>query len=346
MRSSQTGRPGIATLAAVLKACARTPRARCIRALAVAAAVAVGLAAPCAQAQAWPTRIIRVQVGFAAGGPIDNIARVFAGKLSAILGQQVIVENRPGAGGSIAAAAVAKSPADGYTLLMGEAGSMAVGVAQAQLPYDPVKDFTPIAQVASVSMVLAASPAIRIDALPTLVDAARAAPMSFGTPGNGTMQHLTMMHFGRESGAQFNHVAYRGGVPAMVDLIGGQIPLVMVTVPSVVQHVKTGAVVPIAVVAGKRSAQLPQVPTFAEAGYPAFTQEIWQGFFAPAALPHTVLVSLASAIFKAGQDPEVIASLGSTGAQVSLVESAEFARTVQRDVAYWARVVAANPAVR
>jgi tripartite-type tricarboxylate transporter receptor subunit TctC len=305
-----------------------------------------GVHASVAQAQAYPTKVIRVQVGYAAGGPTDNIARVFAGKMSTILGQQVIVENRPGAGGSIAAAAVAKSPADGYTLLMGEPGSMAVGVAQAQLPYDPRKDFTPIAQVASVSMVLAASPSLKIDTLPKLVGAATTATMSFGTPGNGTMQHLTMMHFGRDTGARFNHVAYRGGVPAMVDLIGGQIPLVMVTVPSVVQHVQSGAVVPLAVVAGKRSPQLPQVPTFVEAGYPSFAQEIWQGFFAPANLPRNVLTALEAAIFRAGSDPELIVALGATGAQVSLAGSAEFARTLQSDVAHWAKVVRENPGTR
>ncbi len=310
------------------------------------AALCAGLSAAPAWAQAWPSRVIRIQVGFAPGGPTDNVARNFATKLSTELGQQVIVENKPGAGGTLAAAAAAKSPADGYTLLYGEPGSIAVNPAQTKLPYDPLKDFIPIAQVVSLPMVLVASPSLKINNLAGLIAAAKGKALPFGTPGNGTMQHLVMMDFGQATGASFTHVAYKGGPQALTDLLGGQIPLAMVTVPTILPHVKAGTVVPLAVVAPRRSAQLPQVPTFPEAGYPAFVQDGWQGFFAPAGTPPAVVARLSAAIQKVGRDPELVNALSATGANMVLTEPQEFAAMLARDVAYWARVVAANPAAK
>lgn len=296
---------------------------------------------------AWPNKVIRIEVGYAAGGPTDNVARTFASKLSTELGQQVIVENKPGAGGTLAATAVARAAPDGYTLLLGEPGSMAVNAAQmSQLPYDPVKDFAAIGQVVSLPMVLVASPSLKVKTLSGLVALAKTKPLPFGTPGYGTMQHLTMAQFSQVTNAQFTHVAYRGGPPAVMDLIGGQIPLAMVTIPTVAPHVKIGAVVALAVVAAKRSDQLPQTPTFAEAGYPGFVQDSWQGFFAPANTPREIVAKLSAAIMKVGREADLQSSLSATGASVVLTDPVEFARIVQRDVAYWAKVVAANPAAK
>ena len=322
-----------------------TIRSRRLTLLALAALCA-SLSAPAAWSQAWPSRVIRIQVGFAPGGPTDNVARNFATKLSTELGQQVIVENKPGAGGTLAAAAAAKAPADGYTLLFGEPGSIAVNPAQTKVPYDPLKDFIPLAQVVSLPMVLVASPSLKVNSLAGLIAAAKAKPLPFGTPGNGTMQHLVMMDFGQATGASFTHVAYKGGPQALTDLLGGQIPLTMITVPTVLPHVKNATVVPLAVVAPRRSAQLPQVPTFTEAGFPAFVQDGWQGFFAPAGTPAPVVARLVAAIQKVGKDPELVSALTATGANVVITDPQDFAATLTRDVAYWARVVAANPAAK
>lgn len=320
---------------------------RILLSLPLTATLVAGASLPAHAQPAFPTKVIRIQVGYAAGGPTDNVARVFAGKLSAELGQQVIVDNKPGAGGTLAAAAVAKAAPDGYTLLLGEPGSMAVSAAQAtQLPYDPVKDFTPIGQVVSLPMVLVASPSLKVGTLAELLALAKTRPLAFGTPGSGTMQHLTMAQFGQVTGTRFTHVSYRGGAPAVVDLLGGQIPLAMVTVPSVAAHVKAGTLVALAVVSTRRSEQLPQTPTFPETGYPSFIQDGWQGFFAPANTPKDVVARLSAALAKAGRDPELLSALSATGANVVLSDPVEFGKVLQRDVAYWATVVATNPSAK
>jgi tripartite-type tricarboxylate transporter receptor subunit TctC len=296
---------------------------------------------------AWPNKVIRIFVGFAPGGPTDIVARTFANRLSAELGQQVIVENKPGAGGTLAATAVAKAPPDGYTLLLGEPGSMAVNPAQMPPPpYDPLKDFVAVGQVVSLPMVLVASPSLKVTSLKELLAIATSKPLAFGTPGNGTMQHLTMAEFGKVNHVQFTHVAYRGGAPAITDLLGGQIPLAMVTVPSVAPYVKSGGVVPLAVVAAKRSAQLPQTQTFIEAGFPAFVQDGWQGFFAPAQTPRDIVARLNAAIQKVGNTPELQSAMAAIGANVVLSSQTDFASLLLRDAGYWAKVVAENPGAK
>ena len=301
-----------------------------------------------AQAQApWPQKTIHLWVGFAPGGPTDMVARTFANPLSAQLGQQVIVDNKPGAGGALAANFVAKSAADGYTLLLGEPGSISINAAQTRGPlYDPLKEFTAVSQVVSLPMVLAATPSLKVNSLQELMALAKTKPLAYGTPGNGTMQHLTLTQFGQSTHLEFIHVAYKGGAPAVTDLLGGQIPLVMVTVPSIAPYVKTGAIVPLAVVAASRSAVLPQVPTFSESGYPDFIQDGWQGFFGPAPLPKEVVGKLSSAILKVGKDPQLQSAMTAIGANVVLSSSADFARVVQRDHAHWSKLVADNPTAK
>ena len=295
----------------------------------------------------WPQKTIHLWVGFAPGGPTDMVARTFATQLSGEIGQQVIVDNKPGAGGALAASFVAKSASDGYTLLLGEPGSISINAAQTRgSAYDPVKEFSPIAQVVSLPMVLAASPALKVNSLTELMALLKTKPLAYGTPGNGTMQHLTLMQFGKATHLEFIHVAYKGGAPAVTDLLGGQIPLVMVTVPSVASYVKAGSIVPLAVVATSRSTVLPQVPTFSESGYPDFIQDGWQGFFGPAQLPKEVVSKLASAIAKVGKDPQLQSAMSAIGANVVLSSSADFAKMVQRDHSYWSKLVAENPSAK
>ncbi len=321
-----------------------THRRRAITCIAALAITALGHGA---HAQtAWPTKPIRLQVGFAPGSATDVVARAFATKLGTELGQQVIVENKAGAGGTLAATAVARAPADGYTLLMGEPGSLAVSPAQIQVPYQPAKDFIAVAQLVSLPMVLVATPASKITSLRALLAQAQREPMNFGTAGSGSMQHLTMMQFARETKTPFTHVGYKGGAPAVTDLLAGQIPLAMVTVPSVASFIKAGKIVPLAVVAPQRSALLPDTPTFTEEGYPNFVQDGWQGFFAPAGTPADVVQRLYTALAKVARDPELQSSLSATGAVIVVRAPADFDKTMQRDVAYWAKVVADNPAAR
>jgi len=307
----------------------------------------LAFAGPLRSEAIWPQKTIHLLVGFAPGGPTDVVARTFANKLSAELEQQVIVDNKPGAGGTLASNFVAKAAPDGYTLLLGEPGSILINSVQPKsAAYDPLKDFTPIGQVVSLPLVVAASPSLKVTTLKELISVARTKEIQFGTPGNGTMQHLTMSDFGKVSHANFIHVAYKGGAPAVTDLLGGQIPLVMVTVPSVAPYVKSGAIIPLAVVASARSAVLPNVPTFVESGYPDFLQDGWQGFFAPAQLPKEIVLKLSAAITKVGNLSDLQSAMTSIGANVVLTSPQEFTKVVVRDSVYWAKVVLDNPTAK
>ncbi len=312
--------------------------------------------------QAWPNKTIKIIVGFAPGGPTDVIARAYANKLSVELNQQVIVENRQGAGGSLAASYVAKSAPDGYTLLMAEPGSMAVNIAFSnQGNYDPIKDFAPIAQVVSLPMVLVASPQLKINSLKELIALSRAKPIAYGTPGNATMQHLSMTEFARVNQIQLTHVAYRGGAPAMTDLLGGQISLVMVTVPSIAPYLKgsssmgngslgstssSPSIVPLVLESPTRSALTPTTPTFAELGFSNFTQDIWQGFVAPAQTPKDIISKLTNSIASISHAAEFQSSISAMGATLAVTNAAEFSKLIQKDVAYWSKLVADNPSIK
>lgn len=300
------------------------------------------------QAQSnWPSKVIKIMVGFAPGGPTDVLARAYANKLSVELDQQVIVENRQGAGGSLAASFVAKSAPDGYTLLMAEPGSLAVNPALlTQSPYDPIKDFVPIAQGISLPMVLVASPSLKITSLKELLLLTKTKSLAYGTPGNATMQHLSMAEFARVNQIQLTHVAYRGGAPAMTDLLGGQIQLAMVTVPSIVPYVKNASVIPLAVESPTRSPQIPNTPTFAELGFTNFTQDIWQGFVAPAQTPKDIITKLSASIAKISASSDFQNLVNSMGASVVYTSPQDFSKLIQRDVLYWSKLVADNPVAK
>src|SRR5690349_21099934 len=236
----------------------------------------------------YPDHPVKLVVPFPPGGPTDIVARPLAQALGVALKQPVVVENRGGAGGSIGADIVAKSPADGYTLLMGTVGTNAInGALYSKLPYDPVKDFTPIALVASSPVALVVNPLSEYKTASEYVAAAKANPgkVSFGSAGAGTPGHLTGEMFATAAQVKLQHVPYKGSAPAITDLLGNQIPSMFDPLQSVIPHVRNGKLRPLAVSGTERSAALPDVPTFAEAGVKGLESRAWWAVFAPANLP-------------------------------------------------------------
>ena len=288
-------------------------------------------------AQAYPSKPVRILVGFAAGASTDQLARVIAARLSPSLGQPVVVENRAGAGGTIAADAVAKSAPDGYTLLLGEPGGMAVAPSMMKsLTYDPVKDFAAIGQVISITFLIVAHPSLGAK---SLKDLRKDKPLPYGSAGTGTMQHLAVELLKRNSGLPFEHVAYKGGAPALNDLLGGQIPLLVITAGTILPHVKAGKVVPLVTLNASRSKFFPDVPTAKESGYPQYEVDGWQGFFAPAGTPREIITRLNAEVRKVMETPEVVQTLVAAGNEIVTGSPEAFARQVREDGARWSKVV-------
>jgi tripartite-type tricarboxylate transporter receptor subunit TctC len=291
-------------------------------------------------AQAYPSKPIRVNVGFAAGASTDQLARVVAAKLSQQIGQPVIVENRAGAGGAIAAEATAKAAPDGYTLLLGEPGSMAIAPSMIKgLTYDPVKDFAAIGQVISITVLLVAHPSLGAKRLADLQGLSGGKPLPYGSAGPGTMQHLAVEQLKKATGLPLEHVPYKGGAPALNDLLGGQIPLLVITAGTIVPHVKAGKVVPLVVLNANRSRFFPDVPTAKESGYPDFAVDGWQGFFAPAGTPREIVMRLNSEVRKIMEMPDVVQTLVAAGNEIITGTPEAFARQVRDDGARWSKVV-------
>jgi tripartite-type tricarboxylate transporter receptor subunit TctC len=291
-------------------------------------------------AQTYPSKPVRIQVGFAAGASTDQLARVIAAKLSERIGQPVIVENRAGAGGTIAAAEVAKSAPDGHTLILGEPGGMAVAPAMMKsLPYDPRTAFTPIGQVISISFFLVANPQFPAKKLSDLKALGAGRTLPYGSAGTGTIQHLAMEMFKRATGFPFEHIPYKGGAPAMNDLLGGQIPLLVITGATIAPHVKAGKVVPLVTLNATRSKFYPDVPTAIESGYRDFAVDGWQGFFAPAGTPRDIVVRLNGEVRKILEMPDVVQTLVNAGNEIVTGTPEAFAKQVQDDIERWAKVV-------
>lgn len=271
-----------------------------------------------ARAQAFPSRPIKLLVGFAPGGAVDIIARAIAQQIAPALGQSVVVENRPGAGTNIAMRAVIDSPADGHTLML-TANSIAANPTLYQPPpYDMARDFTPISLVGRVPVVLAAAAAGPIDSFPKLVAMSKAAPksVSYGSPGNGSTPHLAIELLERAAGIELNHIPYRGGAPAITDVIAGHTMLVAVNALEVQPHVRSGRLRVLAVLSPQRSSIFPEVPTIAESGFPGFEASVWYGFVGPAGLPREVVARLHAEVQKALAAPEVRDRLVNAGGEV------------------------------
>jgi tripartite-type tricarboxylate transporter receptor subunit TctC len=309
---------------------------------AVAGAVATALCAPFAFAQDYPSKPLRLVVPFPAGGPTDIVARPLAQFLGEALKQQVVVDNRGGAGGGIGADLVAKSPADGYTLLMATVGTHAINAAlYKQLPYDPVKDFTPIALVAAAPVAVVAHPSLPASSIAELIARAKAAPgtIGFGTAGNGTPGHLTGEMFRAATGADLKHVPYKGSAPAISDLLGGQIPLMFDPLQSVLPHVQAGKLKLLAVSSAARSAAVPDAPTLAESGVKDFEATAWWGVFAPANLPAGIAARLNAEIDRVVRLEAFRERLVPRGVQVIGGTQEAFAQFQQRELAKWGKAV-------
>jgi tripartite-type tricarboxylate transporter receptor subunit TctC len=307
----------------------------------------LSLAAAAASAEAYPTKLIRMIVPFPAGGTTDILARSVGQKLSEALGQQVIIDNRPGAGGNIGSDMVAKAAPDGYTLLMGTVGTHAINSSlYAKMPFDHIKDFAPITLVAAVPNVLVVNPAVEAKSVQELIALAKAKPgqLSFASSGNGTSIHLSGELFKTMAGVDMLHVPYKGSAPALTDLIGGQVNLMFDNLPSSLAHIKAGKLRALAVTSSKRSAALPDVPTIAEAGLPGFEASSWFGVFAPAGTAKEIVTRLNMEIVKALNSPELKERLAAQGAEAVGNSPEQFAAHIKSETAKWAKVVKASGA--
>ncbi len=312
------------------------------------------LAAAATAQTAWPSKPVRIVVPFAAGGTTDLLARAMAPELQRALGVAVLVDNKPGAGGNSGAAEVAKSPADGYTLLMGTVGTHAINASlYPKLPFDPVKDFVPITLVAGVPNVLVMNPAsaqrYAVAGVADLARAAKANPgkLNYASSGNGTSIHLSGELFKSMTGTFMLHIPYRGSGPALIDLMGGSMDLMFDNLPSALPHIKSGKLKALAVTSAVRSTALPELPTVAEAGGPAlkgFEASSWFGLLAPAGTPGDVVQRLQTECAKALGSAALKERLQTQGAIPSGISGAEFARFMAAETAKWAKVVAVSGA--
>ncbi|MCX7237014.1 tripartite tricarboxylate transporter substrate binding protein [Polynucleobacter sp.] len=295
-----------------------------------------------ALAQAYPSKSIRLIVPFPPGGPTDIVARPLAVLLGDRLKEQVVIENKGGAGGSIGADLVAKSAPDGYTLFMGTVGTNAInGSLYKQLPYDMTKDFTPIALVATAPVVIVVNSSDRIKTLAELIAEAKSKPetIAYGSAGNGTPGHLTAALFESTTQIKLKHIPYKGSAPAVTDLIGNQIPLVFDPIQSVLPHITSGKLRALAVTSKTRSPLLPNVPTVAELGYPQFESTAWWALFAPAKLPEPITKILRMDTEKVAQSAAFKERLGNLGVQPNTDFRESLANFQTSEIAKWARVV-------
>ena len=305
------------------------------------AALASLLAAPLVHAQAWPSKPIRLVVPFPPGGLIDNMARLLAPLLQRELGQAIVVDNKPGAGGNLGAAEVARAAPDGYTLLMASPPLTISPALYPALPYKP-EQIAPIGLVGRVPNVLLVNPASGITSLKDLLARAKAAPgkLNYASNGNGTSLHLSAELMKAGSGSFITHIPYRGAAAAVTALIAGEVDMMFENLPSVLGQIQGGRVKALAVTTARRSKALPDVPTMAEAGLPDFDVSAWFGLAAPAGLPADVQARLEAALANAARDPAALAEMERRGAEVGFLGSTAMARFMTADAARWKQVAA------
>jgi len=295
-----------------------------------------------AGAQEWPAKPLRIIVPFSPGGVADNSARVVAEPLAARLGQQVLVENRPGASGNIGTQAVAQADADGYTLLLGFDGTMVINPhVFAKVPFDTVRDFAPVTKLGDATLILVAHPSVPARNLGQLLELAKSKSFAYGTSGTGGTPHLAGELLKQRTGAQLEHIPYKGGGQAITDVVGGQIPLVFTAIATAQQYVRTGRLVGIAVPSAKRSSALPEVATFQESGLAGFDVSSWVGIFAPAKTPAPVVEKLNRELEAALKTPFVRERYATLGIEPVGNTPAQFGGQVRADLARWAEVVKA-----
>jgi tripartite-type tricarboxylate transporter receptor subunit TctC len=310
------------------------------------AAALVAFVLPAA-AQGYPSKPIRFVVPYPAGGPLDTVARLLAQKVGEAVKQPVVVDNKPGAGGNIGADIVAKSPPDGYTILMGAVATHAINpTLYASIPYDPVRDFTPITQVASTPNVLVVNPAVPAHDVKGFIAHAKANPgkLNFGSGSTGSAGHLAGELFNTLAGVKMTHVPYKGAAPAMQDLLGGRIDLMFDNLASSLAQVRAGKIRALAVTTAGRSALAPELPTIAESGLPEFDVSTWFGVFAPAGVPREVVERLHAEFTRALAAPEVREKMLALGAEPVGNRPDEFAAFIRREAEKYARLVKASGA--
>ena len=301
----------------------------------------LAIGAGAASAQAWPVKPITMVVTYPAGGGADTMARLIAPKLGEALGQPVVIENKPGASGQIGAAAVAKAAPDGYTLML-DASSFAVNPALfSKLPYDSDKAFKPIGVIALFPNVLLVNPAVPAASVKELVAQAKLKKnaLSYASSGNGSAQHLAGAMFESAAGVDMLHVPYKGGAPALNDVIGGQVPVFFGNLASTLQHVQAGKLKPLAVTSARRSPILPAVPTMAEAGVAGYEVYEWNVLFAPAGTPEGIVSKLASALQKALDAPDVKARIAQLGGEIQTAKPDAAQQFVRQQTTLWAKLV-------
>lgn len=293
-------------------------------------------------AEAFPNKPITLIVPFVAGGTTDILARIVGQSLGEELGQPVIIDNRAGAGGNIGGQFAARAPADGYTIFMGTVGTHAINEwLYKKMPFNPTKDFVPLTRVANVPNLLVANPAQPFKNVKELISYAQAHPgqVNFGSSGSGSSIHLSGELFKMMAKVDMIHIPYKGSAPAVTDLLGNQIAIMFDNMPSAIQHVRSGKLRPLAVTTAKRSPELPDVPTVAEAGVPGYEATSWFGLFAPTKTPADVQAKLHAAIIKVLQKPDVIKKIGDQGGEVVTESQAEFGKFIAAENEKWKQVV-------
>lgn len=305
---------------------------------AIAWLIAAALASPLAWAQPYPNKPIRMVAPSTPGDAPDVIARLVADKLSTALGQQVVVENRPGAGGVVGSDYVAKAAPDGYTLIMGNAGSHGINAAvYSKLPYDIQKDFAPVSQVAVAPNVMVINPSVPANTVAEFIAYAKANPgkLSYASGGNGSSAHMSMELFKSMSGIDIQHVPYKGSSPALTDVVSGQVVAFIGNMPPTVPLIKAGKLKALAVTTRSRSALMPELPTISEAGLPGYETVAWFGVLAPAGTPPEVVNKLSAEIGKIAKSPEIREKLVAMGAEPVGSTPEEFKAVIDRDIAKW-----------
>ena len=317
-------------------------KTRAIRMLGWLAAIGSIMFASLVFAQTYPTKPIKLVVTFAAGGGADYVARVVAQKLGEALGQSVVVDNRAGAGGAIGAEFVAKSPPDGYTLLLGAAGTMTIlPNLQANVPFDSTKDFVPIVLAGSSPFVLAVATNVQANSVAELTALSKANPgkLNFGSSGTGGAPHLAGELYKRTVGIDIVHVPYKGLAPAITDLLGNQLQLLFADVGLIAPHLKSGTLKGLAVTSKERSTTLPELPTMIEAGVPGYQAGTWYGILAPAGTPGPIVARLHGELVKILGTPDIRTQFAVQGIEPAGGTGEQFATLIREDLAKWGKVI-------
>lgn len=305
-------------------------------------AFTLACAAPLAFAQAWPAKPIRLVVPFPAGGGTDIIAREVGNKITGNTKWVFVTDNKPGSGGNIGIDAVAKSPADGYNVVIGQTSNLAINpTLYSKLPYDPVKDLTPVVTIGSSPLAIVVAANSPYKTLAEVVADAKAKPgfINFATSGNGTVAHLATELFQKEAGVKLTHIPYKGAAQGLTDVIGGNVQLYVSSIPTLIGQIKAGKIRAIAVTSTKRVDDLPQVPTIAESGYKGFDAVTWFGLLGPANLPKDIVASLNSEVNKALKADDLKKKLDEQGVDVIGGTSEAFAKLIRDDIVKWGKVV-------